>query len=247
MAVAVSADGRQIAAGDANGSVHLWDSATGKEVRQVRGHEGPVAFLAFTPDGKTLVSGGGDSTVLLWDLAVLGRDAAPRTARLAPAELESAWNDLGADDAAKAYRASWALARAPEQAVPLLRARVPKATGADQGPRIARLIQELDDDDFAVRERAMRELAKLGKAAEGPLQEARKTTSSPEVRRRADAILERLRSGSAPGEVLRLPRAVEVLERVGSPEARAVLEELAGGAPDAPLTRDARAAVGRLK
>jgi hypothetical protein len=37
-----------------------------------------------------------------------------------------------------------------------------------------------------------------------------------------------------------------VLERGGGTEARALLEVLAGGAPEAPQTREAKAALGRL-
>jgi hypothetical protein len=39
---------------------------------------------------------------------------------------------------------------------------------------------------------------------------------------------------------------VEVLERIGTAEARQVLERLAGGAPGVRLTREARTALGRL-
>jgi hypothetical protein len=42
-------------------------------------------------------------------------------------------------------------------------------------------------------------------------------------------------------------RAVEALERVGSAEAQALLEEVAGGNEDALLTREARLALGRLR
>ena len=48
------------------------------------------------------------------------------------------------------------------------------------------------------------------------------------------------------GEVLRAVRAVWVLELTGTPAARQVLQKLAGGAPQARLTREARAALGRL-
>ena len=43
-----------------------------------------------------------------------------------------------------------------------------------------------------------------------------------------------------------LPRFVEVLEMIGSPETRRVLKRLAGGAPEASLTRQAKAALERL-
>src|SRR5207302_347659 len=50
----------------------------------------------------------------------------------------------------------------------------------------------------------------------------------------------------APPEVLRTLRAIAALERVGTPEARAVLERMARGNPDAIETRDAKSALDRL-
>jgi hypothetical protein len=46
---------------------------------------------------------------------------------------------------------------------------------------------------------------------------------------------------------VRALRAVEMLGRLGTPEARALLRELAGGGGESPLTRDARAALERLR
>jgi hypothetical protein len=46
---------------------------------------------------------------------------------------------------------------------------------------------------------------------------------------------------------LRLLRSVEVLERIGSPAAKAVLEKLAAGASASAVTREAKEAVKRLK
>jgi hypothetical protein len=50
----------------------------------------------------------------------------------------------------------------------------------------------------------------------------------------------------APGEGLRTGRAIEVLEHLGTPEARDVLQELSRGAPAAYVTQEAKAALTRL-
>jgi WD domain, G-beta repeat len=47
-------------------------------------------------------------------------------------------------------------------------------------------------------------------------------------------------------EVLRSLRAIAALERIGNPQAREVLEGMAGGNPDAPATRDAAESLLRL-
>ena len=60
-------------------------------------------------------------------------------------------------------------------------------------------------------------------------------------------ILEKVNTADPPPERLRHLRAVEVLEDIGSPEAREVLRRLARGTPQAWLTRASRDALGRLE
>jgi WD40 repeat protein len=67
--VAISPDGKTVAAGSWDDAIHLYDAVTGKEAAVLRGHEKVVQAVAFSPDGKTLASASQDETVKLWDLA----------------------------------------------------------------------------------------------------------------------------------------------------------------------------------
>jgi HEAT repeat protein len=112
---------------------------------------------------------------------------------------------------------------------------------------MARLVRDLDDDAFAVREQATVELARLGTGAEPALRKALAGRPSEEVRRRIDALLARLQTPETAEARRRWRRAVELLELVGSDEARAALKLLAGGTTQAPgVTVEAQASLERL-
>jgi WD40 repeat protein/serine/threonine protein kinase len=66
LSVAVSADGRLVAAGLDDGSVRLWPAAGG-EGRVLGRHQGRAIGLAITPDGESVVSVGTDGVVHEWD------------------------------------------------------------------------------------------------------------------------------------------------------------------------------------
>ncbi len=66
LAVAISPDGRTLAAADYHGAVHFWDMATGRPSRWRLKHAG-VRAVAFSPDGRSLATGGFDGTISLWD------------------------------------------------------------------------------------------------------------------------------------------------------------------------------------
>lgn len=244
--LALSPDGRTLAVANENGTARLWEVATLQVRRFFKTDDGYTWAVAFAPDGRAVATAGDDRTVRLWDVTGL----AGRTKPPAPTadELEALWADLGGPDAPRAYTAVWALAAAPKESLPFLAKRLrPEKVPEVDDKRIARLIADLDDESFEVREKASRELEERWRQAE---RAARKALAdgklSAEQRLRIGRLIEKVGGPSLPPEELRALRGVEALERLGRPDGLRLLEELAKGPADAPLTREAKAAVERL-
>jgi HEAT repeat protein len=110
---------------------------------------------------------------------------------------------------------------------------------------VARLVVQLDSDNFTERVAAQAALEKLGERAAHLLKKALDGNPTLELRLRLLGLLDRIEQTSTVG--LQYHRAVVTLEWIGSPTARDVLQRLKDGAPDARLTIEAREAVRRLK
>jgi WD40 repeat protein len=263
--VVFSPDGRVVVAtGGGLAEVKFWEAATGKELLTLRAHHEATHSVALSPDGRLLAAACWEKTVNVWDVsAVTGRpvpDLPPardgertgsaaqppdQAGKLTGEELERLWSQLAGGDAQRAYRAVWALAEAPRQAVPFL-AKELKPDALPDPKRTAQLLADLDSNDFAVRQKAAEELQGLGELAELALRRELEKPGSAEVRQRVEKLLEKLRETPPPAERLRGFRAVEALEHAGTPEARRLLRALAEGAPEARLTQEARFALERL-
>ncbi|QYX30792.1 trypsin-like peptidase domain-containing protein [Sphaerospermopsis torques-reginae] len=68
-AIALSPNGEILASGSNNGSIQLWNIATGSKIHTLQGHSDRIESIAFSPDGKTLASGSNDETIKLWHIA----------------------------------------------------------------------------------------------------------------------------------------------------------------------------------
>ena len=68
--VAFSPHGKTLASGNYDGTIRLWNAATGQQIRPpLNGHAGEVNSIAFSHDGKTLASGDSNGTIQLWNVA----------------------------------------------------------------------------------------------------------------------------------------------------------------------------------
>jgi RNA polymerase sigma factor (sigma-70 family) len=241
-ATAFTPDGMFLASGSMDQTVRLWRLPGGKHAHTFAGHRGWVLDLAFTPDGKKLVSGSLDTTGLVWKMPSL---AQPQEAKLMPADVAKLWDDLASADAQAAYQAIAALAAAPGQAVPFLSEKLKPAAAPDPA-LVAQLIADLDSKNFAARQKAAAALEKLAELVVLQLRAALEKPLALEAAQRIEKILDLVARQPLPAEKLRDLRAVEALESIATPNARAVLQALGQGAAGAHLTRDAQAALLRL-
>jgi WD40 repeat protein len=229
-------------------TVHLVEVATGQERHRFVGQTGRVLALSFTADGTMLISGSADTTAIVWDLTGLLHGTQAPGKSLTAADLDACWAALAGDDAPGAYRTVQKLAAAPREAIPYLQSHLHAVPAVDE-KRANQLIADLDSDDFRTREKATKELETMEEGVLGLYRKALEGQPSLETRRRLQALMEKqARPWRNPSpERVRTMRALEVLERVGTPEACRVLETLARGAPAARFTEEARKALERLK
>jgi hypothetical protein len=248
---AFSPDGQLLAAAGRD-ALHVWKSATGKRLLHLQAKGRLTQWnaatfgtcLAFAPDGKALATGHADGTVLLWDLAAAW---ASLTTPAGPVDAEACWTDMALDDAAKAQTAIERLVAAPAKSLLLLKQKLGPVLVDPKW--LASRLEDLGNEKFIVREAAMRDLEQVADAVESELRRLADKPPSLEVRDRLVRILKRLDAGQAdvpPLTEVRKLRAVAVLERIGTKDARAILRELACGAPDARLTQAAQAVLGRV-
>ena len=250
---AISPDGRLLATtrygGD--GGVVFWEFLTRQIIHRL--DSGEVKALAFSPDGTVLVTSA-YTDALVWDLTGRLQGGRLPATRLSRTEMESCWQALAGKDAWVAHQAAWSLAASGASAVTFLAEHLRPAANPDP-VQVAKFRSQFADTNYDVREYAARELLDLGLEVSPQEREALRR---PERTYSSAAYLPGLARGmpvllGPPPVLLPLPdcvrasRAVMALEHSLEPSAETRLAKLADGAPAAPLTREARSALARVR
>jgi WD40 repeat protein len=228
------------------GPIRIWDAVTARECAQFTPDD-QVTSLAFSSDNRYLASGHRNSTTLIWDLGSIYDKAlaAERKKSLSDQELSSLWEALAAGDGCKAFLAIHRLAAFSEKSIRFLGQHLRPVPKVDE-KHLADLCAQLDTAKSAEREKAMRELAKIGPAARPVMRRVLKGSPSLEVSRRLQQLLRDFVKRPFTQDELRVLRAQEALEIMATREALRVLETLAQGEPESILTQEARWAAGRV-
>ena len=226
------------------GRVEVWELATRGLVRAFVTGYGGTSRLCVFPDGTRAASSGAEETVTVWDLT-FGTDAAPKAE-----ELQTALNKLLSSDAAVGYPALKVFSAAGDRGAKYLGDAL-KETLANE-KKIKGWIEDLGSETFSIRETASKELLALGSRAL-PAVSAAANSDDSEVRDRARELMGKFNAkglnpppqGVLTDDGLRLFRAVQALEEIGTADARTVLEGIAAiaGKPGA----EAKAALARMK
>lgn len=257
--LAFSPDGRFLAAGNSSQNnipagnrndqggeaiIEVWELISGQVRGTFQGHSGPVTCMAFAADGMTLASGSADMTVLLWDLT-LKSDG--KTAPLEAKDLAHAWATLATLNP-QVSATIRRMVQSPEATLAHLREHFPpakKETVEEEAPD--KLVADLDSTIFKMRDAAAKKLARLGERALPALKKSLAANPSLELHRRVLALVKAIESPEITPADLQITRGVEVLERIGNAEARALLMTLSRGDPVARATQEAAAALARLE
>jgi hypothetical protein len=214
------------------GGVQVWEIATRTLVHRFSTGFGTVYRVGVFPDGTRVASAGAEEAITVWDLTGRNGKDAPKSS-----ELLAAWGELDSIEGAKGYPALQTLVLGGSKSILVVTAGLEEMLETQK--KIAQWVKKLGAEEFDDREAATKELLALRFRAIPALQVVAATSDSAEAKKRANEILTQLAAkgfvvpghGLA-GDSLRLVRAVHVLEEIGGPEAKMLLERIStlGGA-----------------
>lgn len=162
---------------------------------------------------------------------------------------EQLWAELMGLDRGKAAAAQRQFLASATAHVDFIREQLSKSSvNKDLLQTIGQLIQDLDSDEFNVRDRATEKLIALGDSAIEAVRSLLANAPNDEVHYRAELILRKLKvKGTTVSEGSKKVRAVRILERAATAEAKDLLEKIAAGEYGFDIAADAKLALQRLQ
>ncbi len=229
----------QLRLGHASTGTVQWELVDIHSGQTVRSREFPrgthISALAFSPDRLTLAVAVIGETVRLYHFY----EPRPEAKALLDQSNIELVNLLGGEDVSLAWDALCLLIQRGDACLPELSKAVSRQ--AVSLPLVAEWISKLDDQEYAVREAATRKLLAAPAEIAPRLREELAEGGSQEKLARLKRILQHHRDGSVARERLLTWRVCEVLAAIHTPQARAVLEQLAARDARIPVTAEANA------
>ncbi len=204
-------------------------------------HDNPAAYDEAV---RLLVKSDPQAIRKIWGPLGISAEQRQRAALRSAAEWADIWALLAAVNPSRSYHAQWEMLLSPAETVRFMEIRLQPAPEARTLP-IDRWLGELDSDEFAVREAATKELETVIDIAAPAVRRLLARKPTPEARKRAEHLLHLIGARGSQTQ-LRSLRAIEVLEHIGTLEARRLLQRLGRGAGAAQQTVAASAALARL-
>jgi hypothetical protein len=167
---------------------------------------------------------------------------------LAGKERDAAWADLVGSDRVKAAAAQRQfLSTATDHTDYIGKKLAVSQKDKELGERIQRLVADLDNDKFDVRDAATDALVKIGAPAVEAVRVVAANGDNDELRYRGRLILKKLGADGTPVSTAgKTARVVRVLERAGTKDARDLLTKMAAGEFGFDGAADAKAALARM-
>ncbi|MFN4258255.1 MAG: WD40 repeat domain-containing protein [Gemmataceae bacterium] len=239
--LAFAPDGRTLVSGSEDRTSRRWDTTTGQELRLLYESPGLISLIAFSPTATLQVSvtSGGSSLFIRKTMNKLGETGRVRSTPTT--YLDKLWTDLAEVDDTRAASVIRTLTTAPS-ALPFLQTHLQPAAAVSVD-QCANWLRDLRAGRLRERRQAYVSFLRWGDQTQTWLTEQLAVEANPATRTLLQTILDQLQRRSVSRDERRTIRAVQALLRMGTVEARQLLDKLAQGASEAALTRAAQTAL----